>query len=113
MKKRLLLLPLLALLPGLTAASTSFTGTLASGGGVDDMHVIVQSANGRRVMVYCNGHCGDWFDENTKDATFRLKKKLVGQRVLADYETEPNRDRIAGPGNDEILNFARKIELQK
>jgi hypothetical protein len=113
MKKRLLLLPLLAVLPGLAAAGSSFIGTLTSGGGVDDMHVIVQSANGRRVMVYCDGHCGDWFDENTKDATFRLKKQLVGQRVFVDFETQRNQDRIAGPGNDEILNFASKIELRK
>ncbi|SEJ43867.1 hypothetical protein SAMN05216567_105422 [Variovorax sp. OK605] len=107
-----LLLPLLALLPGAALAAT-LSGTLRGGGGTDDMHIVVQSATGERVTAYCDGHCGDWFDEDAASGGSTLKKKLVGRQVLLDHRREPNRDRIAGPGPEEQLDFARKIELLK
>ncbi len=108
--RRHLLLPLVCLLPGVTLAA-SLSGTLVGGGGIDDIRVIVQSANGQRVEAYCETQCGDWFDEDKETEGHRLKKKFMGKQVLLDYSTEPNRDRIAGPGPNDPLNFVKKIGL--
>jgi len=109
---RLLLLPLASLLPGLALAA-SLSGTLTAGGGIDDLSVTVRSASGQKIDVYCDQQCGDWFDEDKASEGYRLKKKLVGKQVLLDYRKEPNRDRIAGPGANDLLNFVKKIELLK
>ncbi|MFM9926877.1 hypothetical protein VLK31_28090 [Variovorax sp. H27-G14] len=106
------LVSLLALLPGVALAA-SLAGTLREGGGIDDLHIVVQSATGQRVTAYCDGHCGDWFDEDAASEGSRLKKKLVGKQVLLDYRREPNKDRIAGPGANEALDFVKKVELLK
>ena len=108
-------LPLLALAAVLPAAAlaASLTGTLRDGGGIDDLHVVVQPAAGQRVTAYCDGHCGDWFDEDPASGGSRLKKALVGRQVLLDHRREPNRDRVAGPGSDDALDFVKKIELLK
>lgn len=45
------------------------------------------------------------------NGSYRLKKKFMGKQVLLDYSTEPNRDRIAGPGPNDPLNFVKKIGL--
>lgn len=118
MKSRPLLLPraclalLFSVLPGVALAA-SLSGTLRGGGGIDDLHIVVQSATGQRVTAYCDGHCGDWFDEDAESEGSRLKKKFVGRQVQLDYRREPNKDRIAGPGQDEALDFVKKIELMK
>jgi hypothetical protein len=106
------LLALAAVLPG-AALAASLAGTLRDGGGIDDLRVVVQPATGQRVTAYCDGHCGDWFDEDPASGGSRLKKALVGRQVLLDHRREPNRDRIAGPGSDDALDFVKKIELLK
>jgi hypothetical protein len=101
-----------AVLPGAALAAT-LSGTLRGGGGIDDLHVVVQSATGQRITAYCDGHCGDWFDEDAESGGSRLKKALIGRQVTLDHRREPNRNRIAGPGPDETLDFVRRIELSR
>lgn len=109
---RFLVLPLAFLSPGIALAA-SLSGTLTGGGGIDDLRVIVRSASGQQIEAYCDGQCGDWFDEDKETEGSRLKKKLLGKQVLLDYRKEPNRDRVAGPGPNDRLDFVKKIELLK
>lgn len=106
--RRLLLLALITLLPGMTQAAT-VSGVLVGGGGIDDMRLIVKAKNGQLVEAYCNQHCDDWFEQNENGEV--LRSDLRGRRLRMKYTLESNQDRIAGPGADEKFNFIKKIEF--
>lgn len=95
------------------ANAALLSGVLVAGGGIDDLSLSVQRPNGQQVIIYCNGLCGDWFDEDKETEGMSLKKALVGKRIDLEYKAEKNRFQIAGPGEDETLKFLKKAQLQR
>lgn len=91
----------------------ALSGTLIAGGGIDDLSLTVQKANGQQIIVYCNNLCGDWFIEDPSTESRHLKKALRHARIELEYKAARNRGRIAGPGDDEVLNFLKKVQLQR
>jgi hypothetical protein len=90
----------------------TFQGALISGGGIEDHTVTVLLNDGRRFSAYCDGKCGPWFiAEDEGEAT--LLPDMVGKNVKVTIASEPNKDRIAGPAEDENLVFVKKIALVK
>lgn len=90
----------------------TFQGALISGSGIDDHTVTVLLNDGRRFTAYCDGKCGSWFiSEDEGEAT--LLPNIAGRNVKVTVASEPNKDRIAGPAEDEMLVFVKKIELVK
>ncbi|MCI8211000.1 hypothetical protein AUC61_15810 [Pseudomonas sp. S25] len=90
----------------------TFQGALISGSGIEDHTVTVLLNDGRRFTAYCDGKCGSWFiAEDEGEAT--LLPNIVGRNVKVTVASEPNKDRIAGPAEDEKLVFVKKIELVK
>ncbi|WKB55815.1 hypothetical protein [Eleftheria terrae] len=98
------------LLPHLATAAT-LAGTLVDGGGTDDLQLIVQGQGAERVVAYCDQQCGDWFDEDVRTESYRLKARLKGRKVVLRYAEEPNRDRVAGEGPDERVHFIKKLHF--
>lgn len=97
--------------PGSAWAAT-VAGTLVGGGGVDDMRIVVRPASGQDVEAYCGDRCGDWFEaESEQTDVIVLKKAMIGRRVVVEYATEANGQRIAGPGPDDRLPFVKKVRL--
>lgn len=87
-------------------------GALIAGGGIDDYTVTVLVNDGRRFTAYCDGKCGSWFiAEDEGEAT--LLPNMVGKNVKATVASEANKDRIAGPAEDDELIFVKKIALVK
>lgn len=87
------------------------TGVLLSGGGVDDWRIVVLTDDGRRVQVYCDGHCtADWFVTDEDDVA-KLKGSLQGRRATLTVAIEPNRSRVAGAGDDDKLAFVKALKL--
>ncbi|MBN6150493.1 hypothetical protein JR065_09080 [Xanthomonas sp. AmX2] len=108
-------LPLLLLAatwaPG-SAWADAVTGTLVGGGGTDDMRIVVRPASGQDVDAYCVSRCGDWFEAQSEQTdVIVLKKAMIGRRVVVEYATEANGERIAGPGPDDRLRFVKKVRL--
>ncbi len=97
------------LLPQAVCAAT-VTGKLMHGGGIDDMQITVKVPGGKTISAYCDQHCGDWFITGEHDIA-RLKRKLMGKKIVLTYAEEKNRDRIAGPGEEGTLTFVKKVEL--
>jgi hypothetical protein len=100
---------------GTQAASPSetFKGTLASGGGVDDLFVEIRCADGKRVHVMCDQRCGNWFEETGEAEVQRLKPAYQGKRVVVTVRNERNNGRIAGPGDEDQLLFVKSIRIVK
>lgn len=96
----------------ISVKAASLSGVLVAGGGIDDLNIFVQEQNGKKTQIYCDGHCGEWFDEDTDTEIKSLKKKLVGKHIKLEYKAEKNRQRIAGPDENEILNFLKKAQFQ-
>jgi len=105
------LLVLFVTLASQTAAAASVEGKIVAGGGIDDLGLVVETADGKRIDAYCLDKCGDWFLEDDKGEGQRLKPALRGKRVRLEYVRERNRDRIAGPGADEQLNFIKSVKF--
>lgn len=92
----------------------TLTGKLLDGGGIDDLSVTVRAADGKEVQAYCDGKCGDWFEDSTDGSDGQsLSKSFKGKMVTLSIVTERNGDRIAGPGEDEALVFIKSAELVK
>lgn len=81
-----------------------FTGVLISGGGTDNMFLNIRTVNGRTVRAYCNQLCGDWFVVDRNEVS-SLTRKFINRPVSVTVARQRNKDRIAGPGNDEVLAF--------
>lgn len=92
------------------AGAASVVGVLVGGGGIDDMRVEVRDAKGRIVTAYCLDRCGDIFGEPDANEVVNVKKRYRNRKVKLDYESEMNKDRIAGAG-EERLEFVKKLEL--
>ncbi len=105
-------LPILMAISPLAFAASA-TGVLVGGGGVDDMQVVVQTIDGRKVSAYCDNNCGDWFEEGDDTEVFTLKKEFKGKKVVLQYAVEPNRDRVVGPTHDEPLPFVKHLQFQR
>ncbi|MDP5239421.1 hypothetical protein Q9Q94_07755 [Uliginosibacterium sp. 31-16] len=88
-----------------------FTGVLLGGGGLDDLSLSVQKPDGQKISAYCDGHCGDWFQETGESDVVTLKKSLRNRKVAIRVAKERNKDRIAGPGPGDILLFIKDIQL--
>ncbi|MDR3446553.1 hypothetical protein [Dyella sp.] len=86
------------------------SGLLVDGGGIDDMFVIVRTLDGREIRAYCVARCGDWFADTDPDRTV-LKKELVGRKVNLRYTQEASAGRIAGPADDEMLDFVQEVRF--
>ena len=110
--KLIYVVPLLLALPQ-AAFATAANGVLVGGGGVDDMQVVVQTIDGRKVSAYCDNNCGDWFEEGDDTEVFTLKKEFKGKKVVLQYAVEPNRDRVVGPTHDEPLPFVKHLQFQR
>jgi uncharacterized protein len=88
-----------------------FTGVLINGGGIDNMALSLRAANGRTVHAYCNRHCGDdWFMAD-RDEVSSLIRKFINRPVSVTVARQRNKDRIAGPGNDEVLAFITALDF--
>jgi hypothetical protein len=109
---RSLLLLLFAITFAHNAISATLTGNLESGGGVDDLHIVIRTAEGKKFSAFCAARCGDWFEEDSSTGIRRLLKSLKGKPVTLTYAFEPNRSRIAGAGDRETLAFVKKIKFQ-
>jgi hypothetical protein len=107
--KSFMLFAMLCLMPVLATAA-SISGTLTGGGGIDDMSLTVQDAQGHSVQAYCLSVCGDWFTDADKDGVVYLKQAYKQRKVLLEYTTEPNRDRVAGAGDDDI-EIVKKVSF--
>jgi hypothetical protein len=95
------------------AFAATISGTLAEGGGVDDMHIVVKAKSGKEVYAFCAGQCGKLFTAPDKNEQSFLQKKYVGKPVVLTYASEKNKDRIAGAGEDGPLLFVKKLEFAK
>lgn len=102
-----------ALLLAPFASAAPLEGTLIGGGGTDDMRLIIQPPGGKKLEAYCDGHCGDWFDTVGDSEFAELKRALKNQKVRAEIAVEPNRGRIAGPGENDRLLFIKNVRLVK
>jgi hypothetical protein len=111
--KRIHTLMLLLLALPQAAMAASVTGELIDGGGYDDLLITVQTSNGRKISAYCDQKCGDWFYNIKGQGDFiaLLKRSVKGKTVHMEYAFEKNQDRIAGPGNDDVLLFVKKIRI--
>lgn len=94
------------------ACGASLDGQLIGGGGVDDLHIVVRTATGKRLVAYCANRCGSWFDEDESTGIWKLKESFKGTGVTLEYSLEPNRSRIAGPGEREMLRFVTSLQLK-
>ena len=95
------------------ASAASFEGTLIGGGGTDDMRLIIQAAGGKKLEAYCDGHCGDWFRSVGDSEVAELKRTLKHRKVRGELAVEPNRGRIAGPGENDRLLFVKNVRMVK
>lgn len=86
-------------------------GILLDGGGMDDMSLTVQKSDGRKIVAYCDGHCGDWFQSTGESDVVTLKKSLRNRKVSIKVAKERNNDRIAGPGSDDVLLFIKDLQF--
>lgn len=104
---------ILLFLQPVVVLAASVSGTLVGGGGIDDMGLVVVDDKGQRVDAYCLSACGDWFTEADKDDVVHLKSSYQGRKVLLQYTSEPNHDRIAGPGSEDLINFITAVRFLK
>lgn len=93
------------------ATASSVEGVVVSGGGIDDMGLVVETTDGKRIDAYCVDRCGDWFESTGQGDEQRLKRGIRGKSVRLEYAREPNRGRIAGLDADEPLNFIRSVRF--
>jgi len=94
----------------------TLTGVLIGGGGQDDNSIAVLTNDGRRAWAYCSGRCGDdWFVPEGGDAGegTTLSPRLIGKNVSVTFANEPNKSRIVGPDENEMLVFVKKIQFIK
>ncbi len=92
------------------AGAASMVGVLVGGGGIDDMRVDVRDAKGKIITAYCLDRCGDIFEQPDADEVVKLKARYRNRRVKLDYDSDMNKDRIAGAG-EERLEFVKKLEI--
>lgn len=108
--KRILFLAVMMSCASLSYAKEK-TYTLISGGGVDDTALGLKDSKAQQYDAYCQHKCGDWFEPSEEHDGMTLKPQYKGKKVRAEITLEQNRDRIVGPGDDEMLYFIRKIKL--
>jgi hypothetical protein len=108
--KSALLLSIFAVAPGTLFAAT-ISGSIVGGGGIDDMRIDVKAADGQTISAYCDGRCGPWFTPPDRNDVVKLKKDLLGKKVILEYVTEPSRGRVAGLTDDQSAEFLKKLKL--
>lgn len=91
----------------------TISGTLISGGGIDDLSITIFTADGRRIQAYCVGNCGDWFARTDGGDETVLSPRFAGRTVVLTVAPETNRSRIVGPSKDEKLIFVKQVRLNK
>jgi hypothetical protein len=102
--------------PGLCpqeSVSATFEGTLVAGSGIDDNRITVRRDDGSRVQAWCREPCENWFGPPDENDLVKLKPSYRGKRVAVTVKVEPNKDRIAGAGQNERLPFVKKASLLK
>jgi len=92
------------------AGAASVAGVLIGGGGIDDMRVEVRDAKGRIITAYCLDRCGNIFGEPDANEVVKVQERYRDRKVKLDYDSEMNKDRIAGAG-EERLEFVKKLEV--
>lgn len=95
------------------AKQATLTGVLIGGGGVDDNAIVVLTDDGRRARAYCADRCGDDLFVSREDEGNSLNPAMQGKRVSVSFANEPNKSRIAGPDENEMLIFVKKIQFIK
>ena len=86
------------------------TGNLVAGGGMDDMALSIKDSRGHITQAYCLNKCGKWFDVDSNDFSI-LKREYKNKKVVVDVESRLNRGAIAGPSDDEVFLFIKKINF--
>ena len=86
------------------------SGLLVAGGGIDDMFVIVRTSDGREIHAYCMERCGDWFSDRDPNV-MKLKSELIGRKVNLRYTSEASAGRIAGPSDDDVIEFVQDVRF--
>jgi hypothetical protein len=95
------------------AKQETLTGVLIAGGGMDDNGITVLTDDGRRAWGYCSDRCGeDMFVSEGEEGT-TLNPSMKGKSVSVTFAKEPNKSRIAGPDENEMLIFVKKIQFIK
>lgn len=96
--------------PKMPSAPMTITATLLGGGGIDDAFVTFIYDN-TEVMAYCDRRCGRIIIEPEDEQSFTVRKSAIGKAIKVTFANESNNDRIAGPDQDEILTFVKRIKL--
>ena len=86
-------------------------GKLVGGGGIDNYFLRIRLDDGKVIHAYCTTRCGDWFTDPDKNDVVKLKPGLRGKQVSARIVTERNGGRIAGPGEDDSLEFIKSAKI--
>lgn len=111
MKKYILILLIYTACSAVFAKPQQYT--LESGGGIDDTALGLKDGKGKKFWVYCQEKCGPWFIYDEQEQHESLSPHYKGRKVIAELSLENNKDRIAGPGEDEKLYFIKTIKLLK
>ena len=116
---KLKIIGLLALLMvGLSAHAKDRTvvGRLVGGGGIDDNSLTIVDSKGlfgkkgRKITAYCKiSECDKLFQHGADDL-MELKPNYKGENAAVILTRRANNDEIAGPANDEMLYFVKKIK---
>ena len=98
-----------------SAFSATYTGKLIGGGGIDDLSLTIQTQQGKYVDGYCQtvSICDDWerMFKSDDDGIYSLKPEYQHKKVRVTIVQRPNRGRIAGPSDDEVLPFITQFKF--
>lgn len=95
------------------AKQATLTGVLIGGGGQDDNGILVLTDDGRRAWAYCADRCASDLFVSQGEGGDSLNPSMQGKRVSVTYANEPNKSRIVGPDENEMLIFVKKIQFIK
>lgn len=91
--------------------AATISGSIVGGGGIDDIRIDVTATDGRHISAYCDNKCGPWFTPPDQNDVVRLKKGILGKKVLLKYAIEPSRGRIAGLLDNDSAEFVKKVKF--
>lgn len=94
------------------AKQATLTGVLIGGGGQDNIGILVLTDDGRRAWAYCDDRCASNLFVSQGEG-YSLNPSMQGKRVSITFANEPNKSRIVGPDENEMLIFAKKIQFIK
>lgn len=92
------------------------TGVLMPSGGGDDAFLRIMTEGGVQLGGFClaGSGCDTWFGEGGDgEPPVVLDKKLRGRRAQIEFVTEPNRGRIEGADESDVLTFVKRATLLK